>query len=525
MSAVLQPEIAVIGASLGGVLAAWRAAQAGRSVLLVAQHACLGGQMTAQAVPPDEHPWVELDAASRSYLAFRRDIRAHFRLQPGFLDRSAMTPGLTNPGDGWVSRLCFEPVLAARWFEQLLAPQCCAGRLRVLRLTAPVAATREGSLVKGVMLRGHDDRIHHVRAQLFIDATDTGELLRLAHLPYRLGKEAASEFLEPDAPAVANPLDQQPCTHVLALRRRRRPGPVASAPPSYEAWRAHRLPHFKHLLFSTQLPGRKRGESVTLPFEAQGDTLDWWRYRRVVSSAQWLDGRDDVTLVNWAQNDYARHPLLDGPLPQPQIEAAARELSLCLLHWLHTEAPRQLGHSSSGHGFPEWQPATDMLGTPDGLAQQTYVRESRRIAAHTTLTQCDLLCAPTEREDAVGIGAYNLDIHPTCVSSHGVNARVQPFVLPLGVFIPQHASNLLPACKNLGVTHLANACTRVHPVEWLAGEVAGLMAAQLVEQVLPSHALLDSKAQRQALQRTLHQAGIPTAWPAELLARAAAQAH
>lgn len=523
MSLGLQPDIAVIGASLGGVLAAWRAAQAGRQVLLVAQHAWLGGQMTAQAVPPDEHALVERGGASRSYLAFREDIRAHYRRQPGFRDRSTLTTG-TNPGDGWVSRLCFEPVLAARWFEQLLAPQRSNGRLRVLRLARPVAATREGPRIRSVMLRGHEGCIHNVQAQLFIDATDTGELLQLAHLPYRLGKEAASEFHEPDAPPVADPLDQQPCTHVLALRRGRQPGPVAAAPPSYTAWRAHRLPHFEHLLFSTHLPGRERGLSASLPFEAEGATLDWWRYRRVVSSAQWADGRDDVSLVNWAQNDYARHPLLDGPRPQAEVEAGARELSLCLLHWLQTEAPRAGG----GQGFPEWQPATDMLGTRDGLALQTYVRESRRIQAHTTLTQCDLLRPPEPlqpRDDAVGIAAYNLDIHPTCVSGHGVNAAVQPFVLPLGAFIPLHADNLLPACKNLGVTHLASACTRVHAVEWLAGEVAGLMAAQLVQSGLSVRALPDSAAQRRTLQRTLHAAGIPTAWPAELLARAAATAH
>lgn len=531
MSIATQPDIAVIGASLGGVLAAWRAAQAGRQVLLVAQHAWLGGQMTAQAVPPDEHPLVERGGASRSYLAFREDIRAHYRHQPGFADRSTQTPGLTNPGDGWVSRLCFEPVLAARWFERLLAPQRSAGRLRVLRLAWPVAATREGPRITGVMLRGHDGRIHDVQARVFIDATDTGELLRLAQLPYRLGKEAASDFDEPDAPATADPLDQQPCTHVLALRRSRTPGPVAPAPPAYAAWRAHTLPHFEHLLFSPHLPGRERGESATLPLEAEGTTLDWWRYRRVVSSTQWTDGRDDVTLVNWAQNDYARHPLLDGPLPQPEVEAAARELSLCLLHWLQTEAPRCLNGNSGnsgkdgGHGFPEWQPATDLLGTRDGLAQQTYVRESRRIVAHTTLTQRDLLRPPepagSDASDAVGIGAYNLDIHPTCVSGHGVNASVHPFVLPLGAFIPLHADNLLPACKNLGVSHLASACTRVHPVEWLAGEVAGLMAAQLVEHNLSARALPESTVQRQLLRDRLHAAGIPTAWPAELLAGAA----
>lgn len=525
---VLQPCIAVIGASLGGVLAAWRAARAGQQVLLVAGHAWLGGQMTAQAVPPDEHPLVELGGASRSYLGFREDIRDHYRQQADFLDAATQTPGLTNPGDGWVSRLCFEPTLAARWFEHLLAPERRAGRLRVLRLSWPVAATREGTRVTSVMLRGHDGRIQHVQAKLYIDATDTGELLRLAHLPYRLGKEAAREFNEPDAPAAADPLDQQPCTHVLALRRNRKPGPVAPAPPAYAAWRAHRLPHYEHLLFSPHLPGRGRGESATLPFDVAGGndslTLDWWRYRRIVSSAQWRDGhshRSDVTLVNWAQNDYALHPLLDGPLPQNEVEAAARELSLCLLHWLQTEAPRADG----GHGLPEWQPATDLLGTDDGLAQQTYVRESRRIVAHTTLTQRDLLNPLGAQDDGVGIGAYNLDIHPTCVSGHGVNAGVHPFVLPLGAFIPLHADNLLPGCKNLGVTHLASACTRVHPVEWLAGEVAGLMAAQLVEHRLPARALQESPAQRQALQRTLHAAGIPTAWPAELLARAPAAMH
>jgi NADPH-dependent 2,4-dienoyl-CoA reductase/sulfur reductase-like enzyme len=48
----LKAQVAVVGASLGGVMAAWRAAQAGCQVCLVAEHAWLGGQMTAQAVPP-----------------------------------------------------------------------------------------------------------------------------------------------------------------------------------------------------------------------------------------------------------------------------------------------------------------------------------------------------------------------------------------------------------------------------------------------------------------------------------------
>lgn len=539
MKSALQPDIAVIGASLGGVLAAWRAAQSGCTVLLVAEHAWIGGQLTAQAVPPDEHPLIDdvrarvnADAsadintdeigglAPASYLQFRQDLRALYRAMPGFLDRTTMTPN-TNPGDGWVSRLCFEPVHAARGLERLLAPQIAAGRLHIWRGTTLVAATVLGADVQDLLLRRRDGRLLRVQARCYVDATDTGELLLQAGLPYRLGKEAQAEFNEADAPPVANALDQQPVTHVMALRAHPRGSaagfPISPTPATYEHWRSHRLPHYEHALFSPQMPGRGRGVSATLPFSASGDTLDWWRYRRVVSAAQWQarphhPHPGDVTLLNWAQNDYALRPLLDGPLSMAQVQAQARDLTLCLLHWLQTEAPRPAG----GQGFPEWQPAPDLLGTADGLAQQTYVRESRRIVGRETLTQNDVSAAPRQRSDAVATGWYNLDIHPTCISGHGCNAPAQPFELPLGVFIPAQGGNVIPGCKNISTTHLAGACTRVHPVEWAVGEVAGLLATQFVRDGWP-----DRPAQVRALQRSLAQAGVPRHWPADLAQRRA----
>jgi hypothetical protein len=146
------------------------------------------------------------------------------------------------------------------------------------------------------------------------------------------------------------------------------------------------------------------------------------------------------------------------------------------------------------------------------------VRESRRMLTHSTLTQVQLMQPPAQHPHSLGIGAYNLDIHPTCISGHGVNAAVMPFELPLGVFIAQHADNLLPACKNIGTTHLAHACTRVHPVEWLVGEVAGLMAAQLVRHKLSARHLPEQTSQIHTLQNTLRAAGVPLHWPADLRA-------
>ena len=71
MSRRWTPDIAVIGSSLGGVMAAWRASQQGFRVLFVCADAWIGGQMTAQAVPPDEHALIERGGASASYRSFR----------------------------------------------------------------------------------------------------------------------------------------------------------------------------------------------------------------------------------------------------------------------------------------------------------------------------------------------------------------------------------------------------------------------------------------------------------------------
>ena len=520
-----QADVAVIGASLGGVVAAWRLCMLGQRVLLAAEHPWLGGQMTAQGVPPDEHAAIERGGACASYLQFREAMRAHYRAQAGFKDHTVMTEGL-NPGDGWVSRLCIEPAVAARWFEDWLAPHVASGRLQLVRGVVPVAVQREGRRIVSVTLRDIKAQTQTVRAAYFIDATDTGALLPLAALPYRLGKESRDEFEEPDAPVLADALDQQPVTHVMAVRLCAQPGPVIAAPAAYAFWRAQRVPHYGHAQLSLAMPSSRPGQSTALPLFGSGATLDWWRYRRVVAAHQWPGAaREEVSLVNWAANDHALQPLLDGPHTQSEVGTAARELSLCLLHWLQTEAPRDDGHG--WHGWPELQLAVDMLGTHDGLAQQVYVRESRRIHALRTLHQRDIAVdtvnaghdvnAPMHDDTSVGVAWYNLDIHPTCRSGHGTNARVRPFVLPLGSFVAGDVDNLLPGCKNIGVSHLVNACTRVHPVEWLVGEVAAHLASRCV---LTRHTPTEvhrAHSETQALQRDLQRAGIPLAWRREWL--------
>ena len=73
--------------------------------------------------------------------------------------------------------------------------------------------------------------------------------------------------------------------------------------------------------------------------------------------------------------------------------------------------------------------------------------------------------------------------------------------------------NLLPACKNLGVTHITNGAYRLHPVEWAIGEAAGALAAFCLDTHTPPRAVRADPARLADFQARLHAQGVPTAWP------------
>jgi len=526
-------DIAVIGASLGGVLAAWRACEAGRRVLLTSEFDWIGGQLTAQGVPPDEHRLIEYGGASESYLAFRRAMRSLYLANPNYVDNTEMTEGV-NPGDGWVTRLCIEPIHALHYLQALLAPHIASGRLTMLTGTRLDSAVRVGRTIESVIVTNAADEKVAIAARYFLDAADTGALIAAAKLPYRLGKEAHAEFGERDAPLEANRLDQQPCTMVVALALGHSPRPPTTRPAAYDFWCNYQVPHYGYRLFSHFIPGPAMGKSVTLPFFGSGQTLDLWRYRRVMSARNWRMPVEEVSLINWAQNDYALSPLLEGPVAEGDVVMAARELTSSLVHWLQTDAPHDDGNEGKQDsrlaGFAELFVSPETLASPaafPGQAQQVYVRESRRIVGLDCLTQTDILAdastggisEPFHAVNSVGVAWYNMDIHPTCVSGHGVNAKVRPFTLPLGCFIPQDCDNLIPACKNISVTHLVNASTRTHPTEWLIGEVAALLADFALRS---NHPLVDihrSATLVTDFQQELIAAGIPVRWDASLTDR------
>jgi hypothetical protein len=78
--------------------------------------------------------------------------------------------------------------------------------------------------------------------------------------------------------------------------------------------------------------------------------------------------------------------------------------------------------------------------------------------------------------------------------------------------IPVKMQNLIPACKNIGTTHLTNGCYRLHPVEWNVGEVAGLLAAYSMDNRVELKEIRENKEQLHRFQEYLKAAGIQMYW-------------
>ncbi|MCH5377519.1 MAG: FAD-dependent oxidoreductase, partial [Planctomycetes bacterium] len=72
-------DVAIIGGSLGGCAAALTALRNGLRVVMTEETAWIGGQLTSQAVPPDEHRWIETHGANQSYRELRTRIRDYYR--------------------------------------------------------------------------------------------------------------------------------------------------------------------------------------------------------------------------------------------------------------------------------------------------------------------------------------------------------------------------------------------------------------------------------------------------------------
>ncbi|EKJ73228.1 hypothetical protein FPSE_06652 [Fusarium pseudograminearum CS3096] len=527
-------DILVVGGGLGGVAAALGALRRGRRVLLTEEYEWLGGQLTSQAVPPDEHTWVEQFGVTRSYRALRDGVRQYYRDNYPLTEDARRRPQL-NPGAGHVSKLCHEPRVAVAVIETMLMPFIGSGLLVIKKRVKAVSCDMLGQVVQSVTFRKLDTPDNFtVDAKYVIDATELGDLLPMSKTPYVTGFESRKDTGEPSAPEEAQPQNSQAVSICFAVDHIEGEDNTIPKPEKYDHWRKCHPDFWGAPLLGLKAPHPRTLEIVEREFtpnpnddpalvisdqRKSGGDMNLWTFRRIAAKDNFTSGayQSDICLVNWPMIDYFEKPIIDVSETELQERLAeAASLSYSMLYYLQTDCPRADG---KGTGYPGLRLRGDITGTEHGLAMAPYVRESRRIKAVTTIVEQDLSLdvrgskGAVHYPDSVGVGMYRIDLHPSTGGDNYIDVACCPFEIPLGALIPLERPNLLAASKNIGTTHITNGCYRLHPVEWNIGEAAGLLAAHCLDQDLAPHDVQGKKELFKEFQDMIIKEGIETEWP------------
>ena len=528
----MKVDLIIAGGGLGGVATALASLRNGLRVVMTEETDWIGGQLSQQGVPPDEHQWIETHGAPASYRSYRSKVRDYYKKYYP-LTESAKNRSNLNPGDGAVSRLCHEPRVAVMVLTEMLAPYLVSGQLQLLLEHKIISAAVSHDQVRSVEVKNlKTGKTENIKADFFVDATELGDLLPLTKTEYVTGTESKQETGELHAPEKEDLQNNQSFTMCFAMDYQPGENHVIEKPKDYDFWKDHippLQPKWSGKLLDLNYSNPQTLDPKTLGFHpegiATGTALNLWNYRRIINKGNFTKGvyKGDITIVNWPQNDYMLGNIVDVSVEEFQHHVErAKQLSLSLLYWLQTEAPRPDG----GKGWPGLRLRYDVMGTTDGLAKYPYVREARRIRALFTIKEEHVGKAQSAQnplpkckggaiafEDSVGIGYYHIDLHPSSKGNNYIDFPSVPFQIPLGALIPIKTKNLLPACKNIGTTHITNGCYRLHPVEWSIGEGVGCLVAYCQQHKLLPREVREKKEVLKNFQHFIQQQGIETDWP------------
>ncbi|GAA6621502.1 FAD-dependent oxidoreductase [Scytonema sp. NUACC26] len=468
-------DILVVGGGTGGTAAAIQAARRGAKTILVSEFPWLGGMLTTAGVSaPDGN---ELEAFQTGlWGAFIKQLQHR---QPMGLDNS------------WVSFFSYDPRIGAEifadWVQELPNLLWLAGQ-------TPLEVIQHNNCVSGVRFADFT-----VNAKVTLDATELGDLLALAEVPYRWGWELRSEWGEISAPASFNHLTekypvQAPTWVVVMQDFGESTAPEIPSAPNEDpsqfsgAWDDYSAEQFLNY-------GRLPGGLFMINWPINGNDYGHG-VERVIASPE--KQHEFLQECCWHSQNFARfiqnqlghrYGLANGIFPQspianPQSPIANRQ-SLIPNRPSGSQSPRS-GNPPSGlsHQSP----------IANSFALHPYYRESRRLVGLITIREQDILPIAEGRvaplhEDAIAIGNYANDHHYPGVKFEIFPKSIRwggrwtgtPFTIPYRSLVPIETDGLLVCEKNISVSHIANGSTRLQPVVMGIGQAAGMAAALCIE--------------------------------------------
>jgi hypothetical protein len=508
-------DILVVGGGLAGSAAAYEALLKGKTVCLTEITDWVGGQISSQGTSALDERKTQRENLfyPRGYLELRKRIEEKY--------------DELNPGDCWVSDSCYLPGDGHQVLREQLedAAKKGEGELKWFPSTVikdleigKVANGGTGEQIQGAIAIQHspaegapplnteplsktiEDAYRYENSSRFkktiirftakaaekqkpanwyvIEATETGEIVALADVPYRLGIDPRS-YLEPSSSsATADPYCTQGFTYTFAMEATQEPQKHEMPPfylqhSPYYSYELQRLANFNFVFTYRR---------IWSPQEGQTETFGGVTYEAPMPG--------DISMQNWTWgNDYRPGTSKDNLVyTREQLQATGQLnpggwMGGLRTETLHKGEEHALGYfywlmmgttdSQLGEGVKKPNPNNRFLsgldspmGTAHGLSKYPYMREGRRIVGRPSyayeegfmITEIDIsrrnyqddyyrqtLSPDTYRRlQAALAGLEGLDVIGGKVSPDAVKRRKRSTIYPDAVGIGHYAIDFHP---------------------------------------------------------------------------------
>lgn len=522
-------DVIIAGGGPGGIMAAIQAVRGGAKVAVIEPSSWIGGQMTAAGVST-------MDDLSRQksglYLDFITRINKYYE-----------NKGKSTGTCYWDSRsIAFEPNVGERILYEMIDEARTPDMNTRKRLNKAIASKSNGvldifldsSIVevqrKGRKITGVKAKVSQknsrgvsfkneiqIACKVLIDATEYGDMIPLANLPYRAGN-SHSPFIKLDESMI------QDITWTAVIKYYPTGVPRDLMPyiplPGYEEAKRN---------YESYVTVDGKDFKGVFPVELPVNFISHNAYRAIPDSSTYYsyDGNRQYwsyiskTGVNWG-NDYPGKSgwnsgssglpvkYLDDIDFRNKINKEAFIKTLHFIYYIQNEFGDYGKHWSIADDeyYNDDIPSDVLNDIPlswHEIAKRMpvipYVRESRRIIGEHTLTSSMILKnslsyrdgeTSAEFPNAIAIGGYPLDLHHAANdgdfewefgesrNSIASNRPRGAFQVPLDILIPKDADGFLAVEKNLSMSRLAAGAIRLQPISMMIGQAAGALAALAV---------------------------------------------
>jgi hypothetical protein len=436
---VLHVDVLVVGGGASGITAGIQAARLNVKTLVVEETTWLGGMLSAAGVSATDGNHL---LPSGLWGEFRERIYAHYG-------------GASKVATGWVSNTHFEPHVANQiWKEMASAEKSLQIIYQHQFRSAIVQKDSHISGARFINLQNESQLV--VYAKQVIDATELGDVMASAGVPFDVGMEASATTGENVQVPATNDIIQD-LTYVAILKDYGRGVDCTIAKPAgYD------------------------------PTEFDGSCLDFYqdttRIKPGVDCAKMITYAKlpgNKYMLNWPGhgNDIYLNLINLTPAERAKELVKAKQQTLRYIYFLQ----HQLGYKNLGL-------ADDEFPTSDRLALIPYNREGRRLKGVIRFKVQDI-SKPFDQEfplyrTGIAVGDYPIDHHHRknpAAPQHLGFYPIPSFSIPLGALLPVSHSGLVVAEKGISVSNVVNGTTRLQPCVLLIGQAAGVLAALAVQ--------------------------------------------